>query len=199
MSGGAAALIAFEAVACVRGGRTLFDDISFALASGEALWVRGANGVGKSSLLRLAAGLLRPIAGTVTRRARHAIADENPALDRELTLRNALAFWAQIDGRGLGDVDDALAALGIERLADVPVRILSTGQRRRAGLARLITSGAVIWLLDEPANGLDPAAQTLLEAAIAAHRAHGGTVILASHQPVDLPGAQQLTLAGAGA
>jgi heme exporter protein A len=190
------ALLAFDDVACVRGGRTLFDNVSFALGAGDALWVRGPNGVGKSSLLRLAAGLLAPAHGHVTRSVALALADENPALDRELSLHAALGFWARIDGRSTIDIDNALAAVGMQSLADVPVRILSTGQRRRAGLARLIASGATLWLLDEPVNGLDSAAQALLEAAIAAHRAQGGAVVVASHQPLALPDAQLLDLAG---
>ncbi len=179
-------LLALEEIACVRGGRLLFEGLSLALAAGEAALVTGPNGTGKSSLLRLAAGLLRPASGTVDR-AEAALADEHLALDERQPLGRALAFWAR-------DPAPGLAAMGLEALADVPVRILSTGQRKRATLARVVASGAPLWLLDEPANGLDRDGQERLEAAIAAHRASGGAILAASHQPLALPGAKSVAL-----
>ena len=183
--------LAVTDVACVRGGRRLFAAISFALAPGDALVVVGPNGVGKSSLLRIAAGLLRPSAGVVTRTGLAALADEAPALDASLPLAQALGFWAALDG---GDVTMALHAVALAHLADVPVRMLSTGQRRRATLARTVASGAPIWLLDEPANGLDAQGITMLEALIVAHRAQGGIAVVATHQPLGMPDAQTLLL-----
>ena len=180
------ALLRFDQVACVRGEHLLFEGQSLALAPGEAIWLRGPNGVGKSSLIRLAAGLLRPAAGKVEREGACALIDEANALDYELPLGRALAFWARIDGAAADAVTNALAAVALAPLAEVPVAMLSTGQRKRAALARVIVSGAPLWLLDEPANGLDRAAQALLVAAIAAHRAGGGAVLLASHQVLDL-------------
>jgi heme exporter protein A len=147
------------------------------------LLVTGPNGAGKSSLIRLAAGLLRPAAGRVERSAAAALADEAPALDPRLTLGRALAFWAGIDSRR---PDQAIEAMGLTRLVDVPVRMLSTGQRKRASLARVIAAGAPLWLLDEPANGLDEEGLERLEAAMAAHRAGGGAILAASHQPLPL-------------
>ena len=185
-------LLAFENVACARGGRTLFADMSFALFAGDALIVTGPNGVGKSSLLRLAAGLLRPEQGTIERGGAVALADENLALDPRLALQDALDFWARLDG---GDVAAALASVGLDQLARVPVRMLSTGQRRRATLARVLAARAEVWLLDEPANGLDIDAVAMLEALIAAHRVQGGAVVIASHQPLAVDGAQRLALA----
>jgi heme exporter protein A len=173
-------------VACERGGRLLFEGLSLTLAPGEAALARGPNGTGKSSLLRLAAGLLRPAAGTVDRKDA-ALADEHLALDERLRLGDALAFWA-------GDVDAAMAAMGLEALAEVPVRMLSTGQRKRAALARVVASKAPLWLLDEPANGLDADGLARLESAMAAHRAAGGAILAASHQPLALEGAQIVTL-----
>jgi heme exporter protein A len=183
---------AVNQLACVRGGRLLFEGVSFDLAPGDALLVSGPNGVGKSSLLRILAGLLAPASGTVTTDGRAALADEHPALDVTKPLIEALGFWAALDG---GDAMAGLGAVGLSHLALVPVRMLSTGQRRRATLARTVASGADIWLLDEPGNGLDTAAITMLEGLIAAHRAHGGIAIVASHQPLLMPEAQALLLA----
>lgn len=167
------ALLRFDDVALRRGGRMLFTQLDLALGAGEALLVRGPNGSGKSSLIRLAAGLLSPERGSVERSAL-ALADENEALDRELPLGRALAFWGT----------DTLDPLGIAHLRDVPVRLLSSGQRRRAALARVAGSGAPLWLLDEPFNALDGDGAGRLEALIAGHLATGGAVLAASHQPI---------------
>jgi heme exporter protein A len=185
--------LAFEGVACLRGGRLLFEGLGFALAPGEAALVTGLNGAGKSSLIRIAAGLLAPAAGTVTGDGARALLGEAAALDPELTLGKALGFWARLDGHA-GAVNDALAALRLEGLASIPVRLLSTGQRRRAAIARVIASGARVWLLDEPANGLDAASIALLQTAMAAHRQGGGIVLAATHLPLALPGAQEIAL-----
>jgi heme exporter protein A len=183
--------LSFADVSCARGGRVLFSGISFALGAGDVMVVGGPNGVGKSSLLRVAAGLLRAEAGVVTLDGTIALADEAPALDLGLPLGTALQFWASIDG---GIVGDALASVGMAHLAQVPVRMLSTGQRRRATLARTLAAGADIWLLDEPANGLDTAGVTILEGLIAAHRLRGGITVVATHQALALPDAQTLVL-----
>jgi heme exporter protein A len=179
-------LLALDGVACVRGGRLLFEGLSLSLRPGDAALARGPNGAGKSSLLRLAAGLLRPAAGMVDR-ADAALADEHLALDERQRLRDALAFWAT-------DSTTGIAAMGLAPLAEVPVRMLSTGQRKRAALARVVASGAPLWLLDEPANGLDADGLARLEAAMAAHRAAGGAILAASHQPLALDGAQMVAL-----
>lgn len=170
-------LLRLEGVSCERGGRMLFDRLNLTLGAGEALWVRGPNGSGKSSLLRLAAGLLSPAAGTVSA-ASCALADDNLALDREQPLGSALGWWARLDA---SSADAAMAAYDLVQLAEVPVRMLSTGQARRARLARVLAAGAPLWLLDEPANGLDSASVALLGKAIEAHRAGGGAVLAASH------------------
>ncbi len=170
-------LLEGRGLALVRGGRLLFEGLDVALGPGEALHVTGPNGCGKSSLIRLVAGLLRPSAGTIER-GEAALADEHLALDRELSLGKALAFWR---GPKLGE---ALGAFDLERLSDVPVRMLSTGQARRARLARVMASGAPLWLLDEPLNGLDAAGADQLAKASAAHRAAGGAVLAASHIPL---------------
>ncbi|GAA4711926.1 heme ABC exporter ATP-binding protein CcmA [Sphingomonas lutea] len=172
------ALLRFDEVALHRGGRMLFEGLSFVLGAGEALHVAGPNGSGKSSLIRLAAGLLLAARGQVER-SPLALADEHSALDRELPLGSALRFWG-------GSPDAALEALGIGHLSAIPVRLLSSGQQKKATLARVVASGAPLWLLDEPLNALDGDGLARLPAVIGAHRAGGGAVLAASHQP--LPG-----------
>jgi heme exporter protein A len=171
-------LLRFHNVGLRRNGRLLFDGISFGLGPGERLQVTGANGSGKSSLIRLAAGLLRPESGSVER-SPLALADDAVALDRELPLDRALRFWG-------GSVDDEMDALGLAYLAMVPVRFLSSGQLRRATLVRVTASGAPLWLLDEPLNALDTDGAMLLGKRIDRHLASGGAVLAATHQP--LPG-----------
>lgn len=185
--------LSFADVTCIRGGRLLFEGLSFALGPGDAVLVRGPNGTGKSSLIRIAAGLLPAAKGRVEGAGGRALLAETAALDPELGLAAALRFWARIDGRGAA-VEDALAAVGLGDLAQVPVRLLSTGQRRRAALARVVASGAPVWLLDEPANGLDAESVRTLEALIAEHRAGGGIALVATHLPIALPDAQELRL-----
>jgi heme exporter protein A len=179
-------LLRLEQLACVRGGRLLFEGLDLAIGEGEAALVTGPNGAGKSSLIRLAAGLLRPAAGRVEA-ARAALADEHPALDERQRLGDALSFWVERAGPGI-------EAMGLDHLRDVPVRMLSAGQRKRAALARIIAGGAPLWLLDEPANGLDGDGQVRLAAAMAAHRAAGGAILAATHQPLGLDDARTLSL-----
>jgi heme exporter protein A len=169
-------LLRFGGVALRRGGRLLFDDLDLELGPGEALQVTGPNGSGKSSLLRLAAGLLRADRGTVERGSL-ALADDQIARERQFARAPALGLWSR-------DVDPALRALGIDHLAEVPVRWLSSGQRKRATLARVASSGAPLWLLDEPLNALDNIGATLVTRLIDAHRATGGAVLAVSHQPL---------------
>ncbi|RYY47935.1 MAG: heme ABC exporter ATP-binding protein CcmA [Sphingomonadales bacterium] len=185
--------LAFLEVTCLRGGTLLFEGLSFALHAGEAALVTGPNGAGKSSLIRIAAGLLAPASGSVEGQGDRALLAEAAALDPELDLAAALEFWARIDGRGRA-VPQALKTVGLGELGKVPVRLLSTGQRRRAALARVIASGAPVWLLDEPANGLDGASVAMLETVIARHRADGGIALIATHLPIPLPDAREIAL-----
>ena len=189
-------LLRLGGVACIRGDRLLFESLSLVLNRGDALWLRGPNGAGKSSLIRLTAGLLRPAAGTVERRERIALIDEAAALDAELPLRRALDFWARVDTVDGHSIDRAMDDMALTPLAEVPVAMLSTGQRKRAAMVRVIASGAPIWLLDEPANGMDEAAQARLVAAIARHRANGGAVMLASHFALGVPDLAELNMGG---
>jgi heme exporter protein A len=171
------ALLRFDGVTLRRGGRLLFAGVDLSLAAGEALQVRGPNGSGKSSMIRLAAGLLHAEAGRIER-ASLALADDNLALDRELPLGRALRFW---DG---GDIEAAMDSLDLAPLTDVPVRLLSSGQQKRASLARVAASGAPLWLLDEPLNALDSDGAERLALLISTHLESGGAVLAASHQPL---------------
>jgi heme ABC exporter ATP-binding subunit CcmA len=197
---------------CVRGERTVFADLSFQLTSGGALILAGPNGAGKSSLLRMMAGLLPPAAGTLawdgaavsndpeqhSRRVRY-IAHVD-AVKTALTVSENLRTWAVLWGGSAGAQqrgEGALAALGIERLADVPGRYLSAGQRRRLALARLLVAPAPLWLLDEPRSGLDADAEARLDRAVERHRAAGGMVVMALHGGPRPAGARTLDLAGA--
>ena len=167
-------LLRFEDVSLQRGGRLLFERLTFELCAGERLQVTGPNGSGKSSLLRLAAGLLRADRGRVDR-SPLALADDAPALDRELPLGQALQFWNR-------SPEQAMEALGLAHLALVPVRLLSSGQLKRATLARVAASSTPLWLLDEPLNALDADGAKKLGALVERHLEKGGAVIAASHQ-----------------
>ena len=193
-----------EGLGSMRGGRTLFQGLSFAIGAGEALTVTGPNGCGKTTLLRLIAGLLPPSAGRI------ALADsEEPvgevvhfvghldALKGALTVGENLAFYRNLFGDGGTAVNEALGRMGIGTLAGLPVQVLSAGQRRRAALARLLVSYRPVWLLDEPANALDTNGQTLLARLMQEHRGRGGIVVAATHARLDLPGAREISLGGA--
>jgi heme exporter protein A len=178
-----------ENLACRRGERVLFRGLSFELRGGEALQVAGPNGIGKTSLIRIVAGLLRPLEGRVEREGAVALLDDRLALDEHRPLGAALAFWQRLDGHA------AAVGFGLDALLDVPVRYLSTGQRKRAAFARLAGRNAPIWLLDEPLNGLDADAAALAEALTADHCARGGVALIASHQPFELAGMKRAELA----
>lgn len=202
-------LIADDLV-CRRGERHVFAHLSFRLAAGGALVLTGANGSGKSSLLRLVAGLLSPAAGRLlwgaapvaydlaAHHARLHYIGHLDGLKPAMTPREMLAFWARLRGQSptcSGPARDrALAAFGLDAIADWPCRWLSAGQRRRVALARLMVAPAPLWLLDEPTAALDEVSQMRLEQAIAAHRAAGGMVMLATHAPVALDDAASLAL-----
>lgn len=195
----------FEArlLAAIRGERLVFRDVSFHLAPGGALLLTGPNGAGKSSLIRLLAGLTPAAAGALMWNGENALDDpplhatrlcfvgHNDAIKPGLTVADNLALARR---RPRADLLAALATVDLDRFADLPARLLSSGQRRRLALARLALSGAKLWLLDEPTTGLDAASVRRLEANLAAHRATGGMVIAATHLPLDLPGSVQLTL-----
>jgi heme exporter protein A len=187
-----APLLAAEGLACRRGARLLFRGLSLRLESGAACHVTGANGAGKTTLIRTLAGLASPFAGSVTRAGAAGLLVERRGLDPELPLAAALAFWFGIDR--VEDARQIMARLRLAALAEVPVRYLSTGQHKRAALARLLGQRAPIWLLDEPLSGLDGASQTLVSELVQAHCQGGGIALIASHQPLDVPGLSSLAL-----
>ncbi len=188
------ASITLENVAVIRGNRLVLQRFSLEAKSGDIIWIRGANGCGKSTLLRLIAGLLPATAGKLEIEGGIALADENPGLDLNHSLENALSFWAGMDGATGNARADALAAMDLVPLANVPVRYLSSGQRRRATLARVFASNAQLWLLDEPYNGLDSANMARLDAALLKHSAAGGIALVAAHQPPSINVAQSIAL-----
>jgi heme exporter protein A len=188
-----------KAVTCVRGARLVFRGLDFELKNGDALVLAGPNGSGKSSLLRLMAGLSSPASGRLlwdqeeiaedlqAHASRSHYVGHATATKPALSASEDLAFWSAFR---LSDDQDAqcaaLARFGLTARAGFPVRFLSSGQRRRLALARLIAVPAPLWLLDEPTVGLDFEGQYALESVIAEHRAKGGIVVIASHTPIDL-------------
>ncbi|MCA8908194.1 MAG: heme ABC exporter ATP-binding protein CcmA [Rhodospirillaceae bacterium] len=192
---------------CRRGGRRVLLDVTFAVPRGGALVVTGPNGAGKSTLLRVLAGLCPPsegrlaIAGNVLAedpsayRARVGLLGHDSAIKLTETPAEALRFWTgYAGGRSTASPSDALAAVGLLELAGLPCRHLSAGQRRRLALARLMVRGADLWLLDEPAVGLDADGLTRLGAVLARHRATGGMVVATTHVEFGLGGEPHLTL-----
>jgi heme exporter protein A len=187
-----------EKLACVRGSRRLFDGLSFSVKAGQALALEGANGAGKTSLLRLIAGFLPQAAGRVfvTENGQE-IADgeergrfigwlgHHDALKASFTVAEQLAFFGKLYG-GNGDQAALLEQVGLTRQAELPCRYLSAGQRRRLGLARLLLSQRPLWLLDEPFAALDTAGKGLVARLIALHCGQGGMVIAATHEPLGL-------------
>ncbi|WP_066526056.1 heme ABC exporter ATP-binding protein CcmA [Erythrobacter sp. CCH5-A1] len=178
--------LAAENLACRRGERLLFRKLSFRLEAGAACHVTGANGAGKTTLIRALAGLTTPYAGSVTREGALGLLDERTGLDPDLPLGRALAFWESVDG--CTSPDGAITILGLAPLLEVPVRFLSTGQKKRAALAALLNRAVPIWLLDEPLSGLDADTIAKVVALIQLHVGGGGIALIASHQPLNVPG-----------
>lgn len=163
-----------------RGGLPLLRGVSFKLSSGQALMLRGANGIGKTTLLRTVAGLQRPEAGkvSVTDEAL-AFAGHSDGVKATMTVTENLGFWAAVFGQS--GISEALRDMDLAALAERPARDLSAGQRRRLGLARLLVTGRPIWLLDEPTVSLDTTSAALFEAVLARHLGGGGSALISSH------------------
>ena len=191
------ALVSVNNIAVIRGSRLVIQNFSLRAEPGDIIWIRGANGSGKSTLLRLIAGLLTPSAGGRIVDGDIALADENLGLDGDLALEQALAFWTDLDAAPAARRHQAMQAMDLTTLAKVPVRYLSSGQRRRAALARVVASGAPIWLLDEPYNGLDSANAARLDDALLRHASGGGVALVAAHQSPRINVADTVILGGA--
>jgi heme exporter protein A len=198
-----------EGLASIRGGRTLFASLSFAVGAGEALLLLGPNGSGKTTLIRTLAGLMAPAAGSIhvdggdaersVGEQCHYVGHLN-ALKSSLTVEENATFWCRFLGGRREGLAAALEAFGLAQLGDIPAAYLSAGQKRRLGLARLLLADRPIWLLDEPTVSLDTAAQAALASTVQGHLAKGGVVIAATHVPLGLANARELHLvATAGA
>lgn len=192
-------------LACERGGREVFRGIDFSLAEGEALAVTGRNGAGKSSLLRLIAGLLRPSGGTLTLDGGDAEATvgeqahylgHQDAMKASLTVTENLTFWTRYLGGGANPAI-ALDTVGLAALRDLPASYLSAGQRRRLSIARLIAVKRRLWLLDEPTSALDAVSQAKLTELMRAHLAGGGMIVAAMHGAIGLERARELKMGDA--
>jgi heme exporter protein A len=197
--------LAANDIACQRGGRTIFEGLSFKLAPGEALLLSGPNGAGKTSLLRQIAGLLPLAAGKISLDGAAADAElpelchyvgHLNAVKASLSVRDNLAFWVDFLGENGGSLDRALTAFGLASLAEFPAGLLSAGQKRKLALSRLFAAPRPIWLLDEPQVSLDAASVSLLDAAVKDHLEAGRIVIVASHTPLETKFARQLALGG---
>jgi heme exporter protein A len=183
-----------DGLTCVRGEREVFSGLGFDVAAGEALAVTGRNGAGKSSLLRIIAGLLPSAAGTLTLtdpapseltlpEQSHYLGHRDP-LKSALTVAENLAFWRDFLGGEVADLDQSLTTVGLAHTANLPAAYLSAGQRRRLSMARLLAVKRPIWLLDEPTSALDADGQALSAMLMADHLARGGIIIAATHGPL---------------
>lgn len=192
-----------EELACNRGGREVFRGLSFALSSGEAMVISGRNGAGKSSLLRMIAGLVRCAAGQLTldggerdtplAEQCHYLGHQD-AMKPSLTVSENLQFWTEFFGARTHTIESALQAVGLAALTDLPAAFLSAGQRRRLSIARLVSVQRPIWLLDEPTSALDSPSQKRLAELMQGHLAGGGMIVAAAHGPIGLERARELKL-----
>lgn len=184
-----------QGVTCVRGGRDVFAGLDFSAVSGEAVAVVGRNGSGKTSLLRLIAGLLVPAGGTIALEGGDAeltlpehchYLGHRDALKPALSVAENLTFWADFLGGERFDAAESLATVGLDHAAQLPAAFLSAGQRRRLSLARLLTVRRPVWLLDEPTTALDVAGQDMFGGLMREHLSRGGLIIAATHAPLGI-------------
>ena len=192
-------------VRCVRGGREVFSGLDFSAGAGELLAVTGRNGSGKTSLLRLIAGLLAPAGGSIELEGGEAelsLAEQahylghRDALKPALSVLENLRFWRDFLGGEMSDARESLSAVGLDHAANLPAAYLSAGQRRRLSVARLISVRRPIWLMDEPTAALDAAGQGLLAQLMGDHLGRGGLIVAATHGPLGLK-SRELRIGGA--
>ena len=204
---GAVRLVAAE-LAGERGGQPVFSGVVFSLGEGDALTVTGPNGSGKSTLLRVVAGLLPAAGGSVklegggetfptVASAAHYLGHLN-AMKPTLTVAENLAFWRDFCGKGAASVGQALETVGLGGIGHLPFGYLSTGQKRRASIARLLVSRRPLWLLDEPTAGLDAESERQFSALMQKHRDSGGMIMAATHLPLGIEGAAELRMGEVG-
>ena len=184
--------LSFGNVGAERGGNSLFTDLSFKISSNEVVWIQGANGIGKTTLLRLAAGLSQPETGAVFwQKGEHrvlpnaicAFQGHRNALKANLSVSEDLRFWAEIYDHE-SDIIGILKSVGLSERANVPCRNLSAGQARRLAIARLLVSGKPLWIMDEPAAAMDIEGQALILDVVNKHIAKGGAALIASHDTI---------------
>lgn len=194
-------MLSVQQLACERGRKRLFSDLNFQVHPGQCLHVQGANGAGKTSLLRIVCGLAEALQGEIHWRGQDTRVDpaawraelvylgHTPGLKDELSAAENLHFQSQIDGCSLSraQIDAALQRVGLGRQQQVPLRRFSQGQKRRAALARLIARPVALWVLDEPLAALDQPAQQLVAQLLAGHVQAGGLALVTSHQPLGVP------------
>lgn len=193
-----------ENLAGERGGETIFAGLSFALSEGEALVVTGPNGSGKSTLLRIICGLLQPEAGKVelredgtvlpVRAACHYLGHQN-AMKPALSVRENLSFWQKFNGAAQSEIDEALETVDLPGVEHLPFGYLSTGQKRRVSIAKLLVSHRPLWIVDEPTAGLDKSSEARFAEIMRGHMREGGMIVAATHIPLGLEGVSALDMA----
>ena len=188
----------------------MLEHVGFSIAVGSGLRLTGPNGSGKTTLLRLLAGLVRPLSGRILwqgadiqtdpdgHRRRVAWLGHADAVKPWMSVMENIRFWTRLRGQPNDAAEHALSRVGLAALSDLSAQTLSAGQRRRLALARVLSSGAALWLLDEPTVGLDKPSREALEAALDDHCASGGIAIVATHQPIAIPRECTLDLSPAG-
>lgn len=190
-------------LAAERGGQDIFSGLFFSLDQGHALVITGENGSGKSTLLRIICGLLMPVRGSIRLESSEGLLDlqsslhylgHQNAMKPSLSVRENLQYWRKFNGNPHIEIDDALEQVGLVGIDHLPFGYLSTGQKRRVSIAKLLVSYRPIWVVDEPTAGLDEASEKRFANLMKTHLAEGGMIIAATHIPLGLDGAQRIDL-----